>query len=214
MPSPFVFNVPSARYRRRSTGRFVAQSEILAARDEFADIKALEVDRLTRRINAGTITLNAWEQGMRDNLKDGHIAEYMLGKGGKNNMTQRDYGLLGRRLRDQYHYLRGFTNDLAEGRLTERQALARAQMYANSAVAMFEKGRTEAMGMPPLPQYPADGQTICLTNCRCHLDITTRDEQWDVFWVLGEAEHCEDCVRLSETWAPFVVPRVMRTVSA
>ena len=213
MPGPWTYDVPSARYRDTSTGRFASHATILDGRDRFADTKALEVDRLTRRVTQGNIALNAWEQGMRDNIKDAYIAEYMLGKGGVNNMTQRDWGIIGRGLRDQYQYLRGFTNDLASGRISERQALARAQMYPNGAIKMFERGRSEAMGMPPLPQYPGDGQTRCLTNCRCHLDIKTKKEQWDVTWVLGEAEHCDDCVAMSRKWAPYVGPRTVMEAS-
>lgn len=48
----------------------------------------------------------------------------------------------------------------------------------------------------------------CLTNCRCRLRIKWLDEEEldaDVYWELGAAEHCDDCVKLSKQWRPLRV---------
>jgi len=45
------------------------------------------------------------------------------------------------------------------------------------------------------------------TNCQCHLEIDETDEEWQVTWVLGAAEHCPDCVRLASNWTPLKVSK-------
>lgn len=79
----------------------------------------------------------------------------------------------------QLEYLQGF--DPSD--MSEAAARARAAMYAGSIRATYGKAR-----YPGLSQYPGDGSTRCLTNCKCNLD--ERDD--GIHWVLND-EGCEDC---------------------
>jgi hypothetical protein len=123
-------------------------------------------------------------------------------------MTQADWGRLGAQLKQQYQYLRGFEQDLIDGRLSEAQAKARLQMYFNASRQAYEQGRAYAQGVPRLPAYPGDGSTVCLSNCQCHWDLDEQPDEWLATWTLGAAEHCPDCLRRADEWAPHRVPKV------
>ena len=101
---------------------------------------------------------------MRLAIKNEHLAQYMVGRGGKAQMTPRDYGIIGAILKEQYRYLDGFAADLAAGKLTPAQAIARARLYILNAQQSFWRGRSQAPGLPRLPPYPAAGDTECLVN--------------------------------------------------
>lgn len=82
---------------------------------------------------------------------------------------------------EQLTYLKGFIGDMEN--MTEPAIRARAAMYAGSMRPTYNRVR-----YPGLSQYPGDGGTRCLTNCKCTLD--ERDD--GIHWILND-EGCEDC---------------------
>jgi hypothetical protein len=120
-----------------------------------------------------------------------------MGKGGRANMTPADWGKVGATLREEFKYLNGFMAELSAGNLTEGQVRNRLRMYGNKAYNQYwntrqngaaASGFTEerrvldrsaetcrdcedlaALGWQPLGSLPnpADGSTVCLSNCRC-----------------------------------------------
>jgi len=114
---------------------------------------------------------------MREEIKAEYIRQYMLGRGGRAQMTSQDWGSIGGMIADQYRYLKDFAKLVAEGKLSEAQIRARAAMYANSAREGFERGQARAN---------ADAK--------------------DVIWVLGpvKTEHCNDCVAFAEMGVQLV----------
>jgi hypothetical protein len=162
---------------------------------------------LSEELVNGDISIQRWVLRFRDRLKDAYINEYMLARGGRSAMTQRDWGRLGRMLRDQYGYLDRFAQDVAAGRLSKDQIQARSEMYFKSARQAYERGHEEALGMPTLPAYPGDGSTVCLSNCQCHWDVRQTEDEWLATWTLGAAEHCPDCIERANRWAPLRFPK-------
>lgn len=207
MPSPWQWDDRSKRYRNTESGRFISQRTAVKLRDAYTAGKVADADRLSRKLVNREINLQEWTLEMRRQIKDAYVNQYMLARGGKNNMTQADWGRVGGLIHGQYHYLEGFSRDIDAGKLSEGQVRTRARMYINGSTRAFERAKSDSLGVPELKQYPGDGQTVCRTNCQCHLDYVETDSQWEVTWVLGEAEHCPDCVTLSETWDPLVVPK-------
>lgn len=197
------------QYRGRD-GRFLSIAQAVALRDEFNDRYKERLGDIHHRLFDKEISIQQWEIEMRDNIKTVFVAQYMLGRGGRDSMTQSDYGRLGLMLRKQYGFLRNFAQEIASGRYTVNgigAVAARANMYIEASSQAFERGKAEGYGLPRLSQYPGDGNTQCKANCRCHLDIKEGDKAWQVFWRLGKAEHCQDCVELSKRWNPLEVQK-------
>ena len=70
------------------------------------------------------------------------------------------------------------------GDMSDAAVAARAGMYAGAVRGTYYGAR-----YPGLSQYPGDGGTQCLTNCKCSLD--ERDD--GIYWILNPAEHCDGC---------------------
>jgi hypothetical protein len=214
---PWTYD-PNVKRYRRPNGRFVDQETVIDWAYAYADASRDVVQTLTGYAFQGTLRVPDWQTAMRRAVKNQYINQYLAGRGGMEQMTQRDWGIIGRALRDQYQFLDGFAQDLADGVITEAQAKARARMYIEAGHAAFERGRAEAFGMPLLPAYPSDGQTICLTNCRCNWIIEeVRDNDgnligWNATWRLDlspKVKHCTDCPSNAALWAPLFVPAGM-----
>lgn len=176
-------------------------------RDEFTEGVLLESDKLISGLmETGKLDIQTWNLQMRELIKNTYRAQYELAIGGRGNMTQADYGRLGGILAEQYRYLQGFTDDLASGKLSLSQAMYRARMYINSSTQAFERARAAGYGLD-LPQYPGDGSTQCLTNCKCEWNIQFDEDafRFNCYWKLGYAEHCPDCLDAAQIYNPYVV---------
>jgi hypothetical protein len=196
----------ATKHFRNPKGRFISQEQVTALRREYIAGERAINDRLAERLFKHEIDINQWRAEMRANLRRTYITQYMLAKGGKGQMTQRDYGILGSQLKKQYNFLDKFTQDIYNGKYSERQqamVAARQQLYAESSSQAFERGSAEAFGPLQLPAWPGDGSTQCLSNCRCNWFIKTlKDGTISVSWRLGRVKerHCTDCPTRAKVW--------------
>jgi hypothetical protein len=193
-----VWDTTSRRYRNTETGRWISHRAVADLRNELATAQRAWADQ--------DWTVRRWELEIRDRLKRVFLAEYMLGRGGRNVMTQADYGRVGNMLREQYQYLRGFALDVQAGTMTEAQIAARTQLYHESSIQAFERGKVAAYsGELVLPAYPADGRTSCRSRCRCRWDIRETKTAWKAYWRRnGRAESCNDCIGRERLYNPYV----------
>lgn len=147
MPEPFVFRweTDTARYRDLATGRFVAQDAILDWCQQSIDASENVTDMLARYVSDGTVSPGDWERLMRQEIKEQYIAEYIAGRGGREQMTARDWGSIGGQLKNQYKYLRRFRDEVAAGKLSEAQIRVRAGMYVQSSWQARERGYRRAV---------------------------------------------------------------------
>ncbi len=74
------------------------------------------------------------------------------------------------------------------GDMSDAAIAARAQMYAGAVRGTYYGAR-----YPGLNQYPGDGNTQCLTNCKC--GISEKDD--GLYWELSVAENCDDCIAMA-----------------
>lgn len=193
------------RYRDEQSGRLLTERRMHTLRDRWVKDLKSRVRDLADGLDEGTLQVGDWERQMRQIVKDAHVDQYQLGRGGRNVMTQRDWGRLGRALRTQYEYLNGFARDIADGKLSTAQIKSRAAMYLDSTRQSFDRGRERAYGALRLPAYPADGKTACRANCRCVWTIRETKKEWRATWkVNASAEHCADCLRRAARWNPYV----------
>lgn len=117
-----------------------------------------------------TIAPDDFRAAMRQEIKDEYIRQYLLGRGGREQMTQADWGSIGGMLAEQYSYLEGFVAEVGTGELSEAAIAARAKMYINSAREGFE---------------------------RANRRVQENAGYTEMLWNLNPAEHCEDCISLN-----------------
>lgn len=209
---PWYWNTASNRYHHRDgTEYFMSRDEVLGYVQQSINAAGSATDQLAGLVTNGQLAPGDWNDLMRQEIKDEYIRQYLLGRGGREQMTAADWGSIGGSLRDQYRYLDGFYENVVTGELTEAQIAARARMYVNSAREAFNRGQARAYGLV-LPQYPGDGQTVCLTNCGCDWrieEVYDGDDLvgYDCYWEINPAiENCVDCQDNNRKWYPLFVP--------
>lgn len=188
----------TGRYRDEK-GRFLSQKAVEALVDSRIDKLDSTLRRITRMLVDGGITLDQWQQSVREAIKGAHIQAAIIGYGGRNQMGSAEYGRIGQRLRAEYAYLQGFARDLLEQRLSPAMALARVGLYAQSVRGSYWQG-TElrkqqqgfslmrrkldpqaqhcddclsyaARGIVPIGSVPMPGQRCaCRARCRCTVE--------------------------------------------
>lgn len=203
-PDGFGFSKKTRRYRDLRTGKFIKDDTIRQLRDDFIVSQRGFVEDLASALADGSITLQKWEAELWDRIKLTYEAEFLAGRGGRNVFTELDRTTIGRMLKDQRVFLRGFADAIKSGTMTESKIAARSKLYINSATQSFERGRSQAWDMI-LPAYPGDGTTICLSNCKCHWEISERVDRKLAYWKLASSEHCTDCVDRGVRWSPYTV---------
>jgi len=181
---PWTWNTASHRYHDTTTGRFLSHAEVLGyvqqSLDSARTAPAITLtdgtltagtDLLANLVGNGMLSPRDWHEQMRAEIKSEVIRQYMLGRGGRAQMTAKDWGSCGGIIADQFRYLKDFAKLVADGKLSEAQIRARAAMYVNSAREGFERGQARAN---------ADAK--------------------DVIWVLGpvKTEHCADCMAFAD----------------
>jgi hypothetical protein len=145
------------------------------------------------------------EKETAERLKKITIQEYLIGRGGQGQMTQRDYGIIGQHLKEQYKYLRGFSEAIATGDMSVLEFERRARMYADAArgmnfEAMRESAKVEGWGWEkrlrraaescsPCIGYAAEGwvplgtlprpmsQCNCHSNCKCDMIFSNASDR-------------------------------------
>lgn len=205
--SGFVWNDQTHRWRNLATGRFISQAQMTVMRDTFLDRARGLTDGLTQQMYDGKLRSGQWAVQMRQTVRATYIDQYAAARGGIGNLGPADLKALSGMLNKQWDYLLQFQQDLNAGKLSLGQAQARARMYVESASQAFERGKTASYGMPDLPAYPGDGQTVCRANCRCHWQIEDVGNAWACSWKLGAAEHCPDCIGNAGHWNPLMLTK-------
>lgn len=176
MPN-FVWLPGAARYYDRDIHRFVSFAQVDEWIGQSIAVTENKADALSSMIGEGQINVPDWQGQMREQIKLETVRQYLAGKGGIDQMTQADWGSIGGMCADQYRYLDGFAQEIAAGTLTEGQIRARSAMYIRSSREAYERAKERTLA----------GKGI-------------EEERW----VLGIAEHCEDCVNFSlQGWQPL-----------
>lgn len=201
----WIWNDKLKRYRNTQNGQFIGIDRMNELRDTYMQQQKTICATYAEKYRMGNISLQQLESNVKDLLKSTYIDMYAMGAGGRNSMTQKDWGKIGSMLKEQYGasgYLKGFMEQIAMGNLSEAQIAARLNMYVNSANEALWKGYANDLPLN-LPAHPGDGSTICLTACRCSWFIAPVEGGYDCYWRLGQAEHCPDCMRRASDWAPY-----------
>ena len=190
-------------------------TEEVLTEDEKDSLSDVLIDRfiiaalsLSLRLASGEEPINGWLEAFREEIFHTSIAQFLLGRGGRYNLSSTDEILLSVINLTQFEYLQGFAESLLAGELTEAQLLNRTRTYIEASTNSYERGKTAARDLE-LPEYPGDGNQICRSNCRCHWKISETEDTWNCSWTLDpQAQHCDSCLGNASQWSPLIVTKV------
>lgn len=183
------------RYRD-DKGKFLSQKSVDALIDARVDKLNVTLRKITRMLIRNDITLDQWQESVRQAIKEAHVQAGIIGNGGRNNMGPKEYGQIGQRLRREYGFLQNFAKDLLEKRVSAPMALARVSMYTRAVRGAYLEGyqskkqeqgyslmkRTldpqakhcqdcliyARRGIVPIGAVPLPGERCaCRSNCKC-----------------------------------------------
>ena len=196
------------RYRDDDTGRFATKKDVW----RWSDANILAYAEQSRNLATGLAegrSVGVWENEMRAHIKAEYVRQYLLGRGGRDAMTQADWGSVGGMIAEQYKHLDGFAAEIAAGELSEKMIAARSEMYILSAREAFNRAGAHARGITSddLPAFPGDGSScLGLTRCGCNWDYQKRGNTWECYWLLNTGKaNCELCIQHASEWAPFTI---------
>jgi len=180
-----------------SAGNLFSHSQMRSMLTKSINLSADYVSTISEKLVNGDITRAQFKSMMKEELKAEYIRQYMLGKGGYEQMTKRDWGSIGGSLTEQYKFLDEYSSSLLRGDLSAAQVANRSTMYSNSARETYERARAKTVKQWGADEeawhvtsgnncedcldnqsqsyqeigyfsMPGDGKTICLTNCHCY----------------------------------------------
>jgi len=166
MDAEWSYDQRSGRYRNEK-GRFLSKAAVGMLIDGRIDKLETQLKRFTRMLGDGSITLDQWQDSVREAIKAGHIQAATIGYGGRSKMGSAEYGRIGQRLRSEYTYLQGFVRDLLDGRVSAPMAIARIGLYAQSVRGSYWQGtelREQQRGFS-LMRRILDNQAVHCQDC-------------------------------------------------
>ena len=184
----------SGRYRDTSTGRYVQGAAVRRELDRYLDT-ADPAKALAEALRGRQVSVADAEIVFRRHIKNVNLNAVALERGGWKNLTPRDYGLAGQRIRYNYGKARDMFKQIAEGKqrldgtLTQRMNLyteASRNTFYRSKQANLKPEATHVRSIRHArdscrqcidldrkvfaigdPGYALPGQRICLSRCRC-----------------------------------------------
>lgn len=191
----YTYDARTARYRERTSGKFVTPQKVRGATNEIIKASRDRITAYTEAFRSRELTLGEWETRMRAEIRAVHSAAAIAAKGGREHMANADWGALGAKVKAQYQFLTKRADAIVSGRQAIDGSLTnRARMYASAALPTYldtrgselaTRGFTEvrsivharescaeclaqqARGFVNESDYTPIGQRTCLTSCAC-----------------------------------------------
>lgn len=173
----YWFDPRTHRYHTRlANGRqqFVARAEVMRLLDANVNARESLLTGITQQAIDGRLSPAVWQATMQQELKRLYLQNRALGAGGWDRLTAQDFGHVGGRLQSEYRHLRNMAQQIANGEVSEAQALNRLRMYLGNARREYWLAEREHR------RPSAPGKAI----------IERRR--------LGIADHCKDCIRYNQ----------------
>ena len=199
------WNDNTKRFRNLVTGSSITDNRRVQLREEYIQKQLPAIRRLVVQLQEGEITVQEYLLAIRRHIKKSYLGEWLLGKGGINAMTADDVRLVGIHVHRQYEFLQNFVEQARNGELSVAQIRSRTEMFIHSATHAYERAQASSYSID-LPEYPADGNQICLSRCKCRWNIVRTDTEIRAHWVMNiTAEHCESCRGNAAKWNPYII---------
>lgn len=194
-----VFDEPSQEWRLVGNRAKDISALIHAEIRSHAVLSATLFNNMTVNMYAGDLAVGAWQNALFAELKEGHIANAMFANGGA-ELSEAALARVEATIAKQAEFLAEFAQGVSDGTVSELQARARTKQYAQAMEQSYWKewqdgvaNTSDLSHLPLLTNSPGDGQTQCLGNCQCILEVTADG----INWLLFPAEHCPDCEALA-----------------
>lgn len=111
----------TGRYINKATGRLVPKQFVFDAMEAQIDRSRSNIERISTQLANSEISLADWQLQTRSQMKTIHTQGAALAKGGWANMSQADWGAVGRISRDEYRRLEDIAVKVSDGRLKLRR---------------------------------------------------------------------------------------------
>jgi hypothetical protein len=198
----YLWNAKARRYVDVRSRRFVSNSAVRGALEELVSACRDDMERVTRSLAAGNVSLAEWQIEMARLIKIGHVASTAAARGGWAQMSQSDWGYTGHLVRRQYWYLNRLAGQIETGaQPLSRGLLRRVGMYGQAMRGSYQSERRRlhheqafdeerrvrgiadscpdciryaAQGWQPIGTLPAIGESRCLTLCHCYFQYRRR----------------------------------------
>ena len=138
------------------------------------------------------------------------ITSAAIGAGGLGMLSRDDIAKVDRAVQKQSKFLDNFASQIERtppGDLRFGKLKKRTVQYFGSARPILEQTIARVGGRPELPFNPAEA-TDCGVNCYCAWRWKVLDAEkgdYDVFWVLSDADHCVTCNTRAATCNPLKI---------
>ena len=177
------WNDRTKRFRNLVTGANITDIRRIELRDAYIQKQLPAIRRLVNQLGNGEITVQEYLLSIRRHIKKTYLGEWLLGKGGVNAMTANDVRLVGIHVHRQYEFLQNFVEQIRNGELSVAQIRSRTEMYIHSATQAYERGQASSYDVD-LPEYPGDGNQLCLSRCKCRWEIVRTDTEIQAHWLV------------------------------
>lgn len=108
-------------YRNLSNGQWASRKQVQGWVADNLALADTATDSLAQMMSNDLLRVGDWQTAMRQQIKKSYTDQYILGKGGIEQMTQADWGSIGGQCKRQYSYLDSFAQDVAGGKLSETE---------------------------------------------------------------------------------------------
>lgn len=134
----YLWNEAAAQYSDRKTGRFVSRQVIREQLDKVIDGSSQVMRAISQQLREGEISLAEWQLEMMQQIKTANLAAGAMQRGGWQQMTQADFGRVGRTVRNEYAFLRDFAADIGSGKQKlDGTMVRRAGLYGQQGRATY-----------------------------------------------------------------------------
>ena len=138
------WNEGAGRYVDLASGRFISRQEAFEAVDRSIIALTEEAgDFLSGALTEG-LPLEIFQRALMREVKLGYMMTYVTGRGGWEQMTARDWGLVGQQIKEKYAYIEGFMGRISSGEVSEEQVRQNMDMYFHNMVVGYWRGDREA----------------------------------------------------------------------
>lgn len=148
---PFRYD-PRVHAYRGPDGRFLRWDGADGVREQMNKALDSAEDRLAalaEQLRAQRMSVATWERQHQEILRQIHGYAAVIARGGHGKMADADWLAVGRKLKEQYKYLRNFAKEIAAGekygKVPDGRIVVRARLYAGQARGTYHETMGEVL---------------------------------------------------------------------